>query len=153
MQTKFATPYNNKRIKQKDVQYDTKNKEQFKSRTQQQFKDECNINNVIAKYDKTGIFTHVNEAQAHYFDNTKINEYQESLNLVIQSKLSFSKIPAEIRKRFGNDAGLYLEFVTNPDNMDEMVKMGLAKAPIVIPEHIQKVEVTNTEKKEEIPQK
>lgn len=96
------------------------------SRTKQQFKAECDINNVIKKYDSTGLITHVNKTMARFGDYTEVNEYQESLNIVIAAQEAFSALPSALRKRFGNDPGLYVEFVTDPKNEAEMISLGMA---------------------------
>jgi hypothetical protein len=40
----------------------------------------------------------------------------------------FMSLPAKIRSRFQNDPGAFLDFVQNPENRDEMIELGLAKA-------------------------
>ena len=99
------------------------------TRTKQEFKTQCDINCVIKNYDKTGLITHVNNAKAQYGDFTAVNEYQEALNIVVDSQAAFAELPSEIRKRFNNDPGKFLEFVTDPKNIDEMVELGLAQRP------------------------
>lgn len=99
--------------------------------TQQAFKAECEINNILRKYDKTGLITHVSGAVAQYGDFSEVNEYQESLNMVINAQNAFMALPSDIRKRFGNDPGAFFEFATDPSNNDEMVRLGLAQAPVV----------------------
>lgn len=98
--------------------------------TQQHFKAETEINNILRKYDKTGLITHVNNATAQYGDFTEVNEYQESLNRVIAAQDAFMALPSAVRKRFANDPGEFFEFATNPENAAEMVAMGLAEAPL-----------------------
>lgn len=95
----------------------------------------CDVNTILKQYDKTGLITHVNTAKAQYGDFTQVNEYQESLNLVIRAQDAFDGLPSHIRKRFGNDPGTFLEFATDPSNGDAMVEMGLAEAitPVVEP--------------------
>lgn len=119
------------------------------SRTKQAFKHECDINNIIKKYDKTGVITHVNKTIARYGDFTEKHEYGEALSLVNQANESFSSLPSEIRRKFGDNPDEYIEFVTNPDNMDEMVKLGMAvqPAPEVKPEPIE-VTIKETPKSE-----
>lgn len=112
--------------------------------TKQSFKHECDINHIVKKYDKTGIITHVNKAIAQYGDFTQENEYQEALDLIKTSNHNFMQIPSEIRGRFDNNAGKFLEFATNPDNLDEMVNLGLAVKPSPIVETVQKVEIIET---------
>ena len=111
------------------------------SQTQQAFKQETDINYILRQYDKTGLITHVNKAAAQYGDFTEVNEYQESLNRVIAAQDAFMELPSAIRKQFGNDPGAFFEFATNPDNLDAMVKMGLAEAPIIPPEGVSSGEV------------
>lgn len=94
--------------------------------TKQANKDECDINNILRKYDSTGLITHVNEARAMYGDFTEVNEYKEACNLVISARDSFADLPSDIRKRFANDPGSFFEFVSNPDNLEEMYEMGIA---------------------------
>lgn len=94
--------------------------------TKQSDKDSCDIGLILKKYDQTGLITHVNNAVAQYGDYTKVNEYQESLNLVHKAQKAFDELPVDIRKRFAYDPGQFFEFATNPQNADEMVKLGLA---------------------------
>lgn len=106
----------------------------IESLTKQAFKDECDINKIVANYDRTGLLTHVSSAVARYGDFTEVNEYQESLNTVLRAQRDFEGLPADIRKRFHNDPGEFFEFATNPDNLDQMVEMGLAEARSIAPE-------------------
>lgn len=107
--------------------------EPLQGRTKQSFKDQCDINCILRNYDKTGLITHVNDATARYGDFTEVNEYQDSLNLVIEADRAFSELPSHVRKRFGNDPGAFFEFATDPDNFDQMVELGLANPPVVEP--------------------
>lgn len=115
--------------------------EPMESVTQQQFKKQCDINHILKQYDKTGLITHVNEAKAFYGDYTEVNEYQESLNLVIRAQDNFMSLPSKIRNKFHNNPGEYLEFVSNPENQEEMYELGLAIRPM--PERPMQVEVVN----------
>jgi len=85
------------------------------------------IDNIIKKYDRTGIITLVNEAKAMYGDFTStVNEYQQALNLTINAQNSFQQLPSLIREKFRNDPGVFLEFATDPKNLPQMREMGLA---------------------------
>lgn len=109
--------------------------------TQQHAKAECDINNILKQYDRTGLITHINSAKAQYGDFTEVNEYQESLNRVMMAQEAFMELPSAIRKQFENDPGQFFEFATNPDNQDAMVEMGLAERPISAPSAVENVEV------------
>lgn len=96
--------------------------------TKQCFKDECDVLNIIAKHDRTGLIEHINTAVAQYGDYSEINEYRESLDIVMRANEAFSEIPSHIRQMFGNDPGEFFEFATNPANAEKMVELGLAEA-------------------------
>lgn len=95
-------------------------------RCKQSHKAECDINNILRNYDRTGLITHVNRSTAEYGDYSEVNEFQDSLNMVISATDSFMELPSEIRKKFGNDPGNFFEFATDPKNAAEMVELGLA---------------------------
>jgi len=95
------------------------------SKTQQNFKAECDINTILKKYRKTGLLEHVNQYAGKYEDLSEPTDYQTALNIVISAQASFDSLPSYIRKKFDNDPAQFLDFVNNPDNLDEMQKMGL----------------------------
>lgn len=113
-------------------------------RTEQSHKDDVKVQNIIKRYDKTGLITHVRKSAGQYGDYTETNEYQESMNLVVKANEAFEELPSDIRRRFGNDPGAFFEFVTNPENNEALVEMGLAEEVPKVVETIQKVEVVNT---------
>jgi phage internal scaffolding protein len=145
---KFASAYQNHK-KSPIVFHDEEGNHD--GRTEQHHKDLVDIHKIIHTYDKTGIIQHVSKAKAEYGDFTMINEYQEALNTVIRSQDAFDALPAKVRQRFGNDPGQFLEFITNPENATEAVKLGLAEEKD-ISQPIQKVEVVNAEKPSETAQ-
>lgn len=97
-----------------------------KSATKQSFKDECDINTILKKYRKSGLLEHVSQYQGKYADLSEPTDYQTALNIVIQATAAFDSLPSNIRKRFANNPGAFLEFADNPDNQEEMIKLGLA---------------------------
>jgi hypothetical protein len=57
------------------------------------------------------------------------------MNVVRAAQEQFLRVPADIRARFSHDPGLFTEFLENPDNLEEAVRMGLAvKRPDPVPE-------------------
>lgn len=97
----------------------------------QSFKEECNINTIMAKYKSTGLITHVKDVQGAYGDFTSVQDYQLSLNQVIEAQAAFDLLPAAVRKRFGNQPTQLMAFLDDPANRDEAVKLGLVEpAPL-----------------------
>ncbi len=97
-----------------------------KGRTKQSHKDECNINNIMAKFQKTGMIDFVNNHQPQYGDVSDIN-YQSALDDVRHAQSLFDGLPSSVRKRFDNDPGQFLEFCNDPNSREEAVKLGLIK--------------------------
>lgn len=95
-------------------------------RTEQHYKDITNINNIVSKYDKTGHIEHRNEYRGEYgFASSKTLD--EAFNIINKAQTMFGELPSKTRARFDNDARQFLDFVQNPDNAKEMVKLGLAR--------------------------
>lgn len=52
-------------------------------------------------------------------------EYSDMMIAVSDAKNSFNELPIAIRKRFGHDPQLLMEFIADENNYDEAVKLGL----------------------------
>lgn len=92
-------------------------------RTKQSFKDECDINNLMAKYLKTGHMEHVNQ-QLPRFECVSGVDFQEAQNLIANAASMFEDIPSKIRNRFDNDPGKLLDWVHDPKNAQEAHSLG-----------------------------
>ena len=103
------------------------------SHVKQAAKAECDINTIMAKYEKSGLVTHTARYSGNYGNFIGAPEYHEAMNAVVQADAMFMTLPSSIRKRFGNDPADFLAFVQNPDNAGELVSMGLAKRPSTAP--------------------
>jgi len=95
-------------------------------KTQQQFKDECDINTIMARYQQTGLIESFNQKQPRYIDCSGA-DYQEAMQVVAAANSMFQDLPSQIRNRFDNDPAQFLEFAQNPENLPEMAEMGLAR--------------------------
>lgn len=96
------------------------------SLTHQNFKEECDINNILARFQKTGVIEHVAKYQGQYGDFTNMpTDYHEAMNQVHEAQRMFMSLPAVIRDQFGNDPGTFLQFAEDPENEQEMRDMGL----------------------------
>jgi len=95
------------------------------SLTKQSFTDECDINTIMRKYQKTGAIDHVNKHEASYGYATS-DTFQEALETVARGKQMFEELPSSIRTKFENDPAKFLDFVQDNNNQAEMVEIGLA---------------------------
>ncbi len=93
-------------------------------RTKQSMRDECDINKIMAKYQKTGAVAHVNRHGAEYGFATS-DDFLTSMTIVTQAQTMFDGLPSTIRNRFANSPGAFLDFVQDANNADEMQTLGL----------------------------
>nr|UXQ88122.1 MAG: internal scaffolding protein [Microvirus sp.] len=99
------------------------------SMTKQSFKDECNINKIMEKFQKSGAISHYAKHAPTYGDATH-TELHDALNIVADANTMFEELPSSIRAKFQNNPEQFLEFVQDPKNLAEMRELGLAdKAP------------------------
>lgn len=87
---------------------------------------ETDINNIMKKYEKTGVITHINEAIPQFGDVSKLGDYQACLHQVMQAEQLFSELPARVRERFLNDPAQFIAFMDDEKNLEEAIKLGLA---------------------------
>ena len=98
------------------------------SMTKQSFKEECNINAIMAKFQRTGILAHY-AAHAPTYQDIPALDYLDALSVISRAESMFEELPSSIRAKFNNSPEEFLEFVQNPDNLAEMAELGLAKPP------------------------
>jgi len=122
--TKFRTNY--QASEGQGLKFDEK-----EGRTKQSMKDECDINLIMKKFEKTGILPEMIKENPQYGDFSEPIEYRESLEIVRFAKEQFDSLSAKVRARFDNNPESFLEFATNPQNAKEMVDLGLANERIV----------------------
>lgn len=96
-----------------------------RSRTKQSFREESEINNILAKYVKTGVIDHVAKHGGNY-DFASSVTFHEAMSVVVKAEQMFADLPADVRKRFVGEPGEFLDFVQNPENHEEMIALGLA---------------------------
>lgn len=99
------------------------------SRTQQQFKDECDINTIVRRFGITGQLPFNTRPPLPDEHEYAYVEYQDMLNFISSADRSFSSLPADVRTRFQNNPGLFLKFVDDPANHAEGVKLGIFAPP------------------------
>lgn len=100
------------------------------TRTQQQFKDEVDINTIAKNFGITGRMP-VNVRMPTFGDFEDVVDYQTALNAARRASQSFMAMPAEVRARFENNPQRFLEFCSDPNNREEAIKLGLVPKPPV----------------------
>jgi len=99
------------------------------SRTKQSFIEECDLNNILRQFKPHEL----KEIMARnvalgVFENLPDQiDYQGALNLVMEGSKAFSALDSGLRARFENDPAQFMEFMSDPKNQEEAIKLGLAK--------------------------
>ena len=104
-----------------------------RSRTKQSFKDECDINKIMAKYQTTGVITHVAKHAPQYGFAPSL-DFQTAMNLINKANDQFADLPSQVRRRFDNNPAEFLQFCENPDNRSEMALLGLLEPEVPNPD-------------------
>lgn len=95
--------------------------------TVQSEKDNCDINVIVKRFGVTGQLPIVSRLPT-YGDFDSIFDFRSAMESVRSAQERFDALPSDVRKRFYNDPQMFVEFASDPKNLDEMRKMGLAKA-------------------------
>lgn len=96
------------------------------TRTQQQFKDDADINVIVERFGLTGDWPeNFNMPTSDQFVESM--DYHESLSRIREADAQFLTLPAHVREEFNNNPGELIKFLENPDNRTRAEKMGLVK--------------------------
>lgn len=92
--------------------------------TEQHHTDTCDINKILAQFMETGIMPQTN-ANPQYGDVSEV-DFTQMQNQLATAKTLFEELPEQVKARFNNEMHTFLHFAENPDNLPELVDMGLA---------------------------
>lgn len=87
------------------------------SLTKQSFKDECDINVIMAKYRKGALVTHLERRQPRWLDVSEITDFRQSVEYLQEVSEWFAGLPAPVREAFDNDPATVVEYM-NDGNRD-----------------------------------
>lgn len=96
------------------------------SLTRQEFAEECDINSIMAQYDKYGVVSHVNPREPVYLDVSNVPDLGTALRVMNDATAAFMTLPAKVRREFDNDAVKFVEFAEKGENLEKMREWGLA---------------------------
>lgn len=111
------------------------------SRTKQEFREDCDVNVIIRRFTKSGILPSSN-ANPQYIDAASLPDLQGAMAIMLEAEKHFMSLPAQVRKEFDNSPVKYVEFATDPKNIDVLREWGIAPKLPPKPEP-QKVEIVN----------
>lgn len=101
----------------------------IQSMAKQSFKDEADINNLVARFDRTGVWSDKPATrQPRYGDFTSGEDYRDIQNRIAAIKEEFAELPSDLRRQFNNDPSEMLDFLADPENAEEAIELGLLPA-------------------------
>ena len=98
------------------------------SRTQQHFKNECDPNQIMKRFQQTGIITHVNQMPPSIGGVTG-QTFTEAMFTVKAAEAEFMRLNSTIRAHFENSTSNYLDAIHDPSRVDELCEIGLLVKP------------------------
>lgn len=105
------------------------------SKVQQDQKNVVDVNNIISRYIKTGKILATTKTP-DFGDFTGIGDFHQAQNQIINAQNRFLALPPNIRKMFGNNVGNLVDFISDPQNTQQAIELGLLPkppAPVVPP--------------------
>ncbi len=104
---------------------------QDKILVKQSFTKEADINNIMARYVKTGMMTEASLAsrQLIFSDVSEIGDFQTCQERIAAAQAAFMTLPPHLRARFDNDPAQLLDFCSKEENKDEAIELGIIAKP------------------------
>lgn len=102
------------------------------SMTEQHFKDECDINYIVNRFQETGVMPEGNR-QPLFGDFASFpQDLSSSMALYDEAMDRFMQLDAKVRKEFDNDPLKLLQFVSDESNRSRAEELGLIEkvAPV-----------------------
>lgn len=111
--------------------------EQSKSVAVQDKRDSSDINRIVKRATRpdgqidAAVLSGLAKAPGRFGDFTKAVDFQETQNRVIRMNNAFMALDPKVRLRFDNDPAKLIQFLYDPKNKAEAVKLGLLPPPVV----------------------
>lgn len=101
------------------------------SLTQQEFKESCDINNILAKFAVQAQALGVEPSQlmpqdqGTYGDFSNLDDFQTAQNKIAFLNDQFSNLPSDVRRKFGDDLNTFIGALSDPNRIDELGELGV----------------------------
>lgn len=101
------------------------------SLTQQEFKESCDINNILAKFAVQAQALGVDPSQlmpqdqGSYGDFSNLDDFQTAQNKLAFLNDQFSNLPSNVRRKFGDNLNNFIVAISDPSRIDELGELGV----------------------------
>ncbi len=96
-----------------------------KSLTKQSMAEETDINQIVARLRRGIPITHLGRGEPRWGDFSHSTDLLEAHIAVTSMQQQFDALPAATRTRMENSPFMLLQFMENPENREEAIKLGL----------------------------
>lgn len=96
----------------------------FRDRTKQAPKAETDINNILLRYKKTGLISHLAKGAPTYMDVSEVGDYKTAMDHLRSTERFFQSLPAKVREYFGNDPVAFLDYASSVSSEDLKTELG-----------------------------
>lgn len=138
----ISTRYDYKSIDRPEVSFDPTDPKSV-SVTNQSDKDSSDINLIMKRYEKTGMISDLltgQQRQPQYGDFSDVGDYHAIKSNIARVEQAFDAYPASLREYFGNDPANLINFLADPNNDGEAIKLGLKPKPDLPPATEEEIE-------------
>lgn len=98
-------------------------------KTIQSQKDEADINVIVRNFGVTGQLPQGVRVPTYGDFTDCVTDYRSAIEIARAAEESFLALPSDFRARLENDPQRFLEYCADPNNREEMRKLGLAVVP------------------------
>lgn len=92
-------------------------------RTKQAFKEETDVNKILAKAQRVGSLSHLVRHGATFGDFSDVPDLLEARTRLKRGQRIFDELPAEVRREFSNDMLQFFAFVNDPRNKERLSEL------------------------------
>lgn len=97
-------------------------------RTEQAHAGEADINTIMRRAQRGEMSDYINKHAPHYGVATPLQFFDAQV-IIATGNSMFEDLPSGLRSRFNHNPTEFLEFVQDPKNSDELIKLKLKKPP------------------------
>ncbi len=95
--------------------------EYLDGRTKQSYRDECDIQKIMARAEKTGTISHLEKFEGVYGDFSDFDFFEQTQKLT-RGREIFDELPGELRKEFAQSPAKFFAYVNDPANAEDLRK-------------------------------
>lgn len=107
------------------------------SKTKQSDAEAADINNIMARYERTGLLPEMMQSDPSFGDFSDAPTFQEAHAVVAHASSQFMALDGKVREMFQHDPAKMLQYVQDaqkdPEKKKELYRLGLAIDPTPAP--------------------